>query len=177
MMSRIVQLESRVEVDHDTGEITRSSNSKVINLPQEPPYVKMYIDDISRLLDVPAGPRMVLYQLVRKLDYDGFISLTPAARERIAAACEIGVPTMSNYLTALCKSGILRHAGRGEYEMNPHLFAKGDWKDISKRRQDFELSISYSADGKRTVKGKAVPSQTAGTQIDLEDYLQTSKAR
>lgn len=177
-MGRIVQLETRTAVDHETGEVTRSEHSKVINLPQEPPYVKMYIDDLGRLLDVPAGPRTVLYQLVRRLDYDGFISLTPAARKRIAEACEIGVPTMSNYLTSLVQSKILKHVGRGEYEMNPHLFAKGDWKDISKRRQDFELSISYSADGKRVVNGKAVPSKAAGTQIDLEDYLKTGdKAR
>jgi len=163
-MARIVQLETKTEVDYETGEVTKQSHSKVINLPQEPPYVKMYIDDVGKLLDVPPGPRTVLYQLVRKLDYDGFISLTPAARERIADACQIGVATMSNYLTSLCKTGILRHVGRGEYEMNPNLFARGDWKDIAKRRQAFELSISYREDGTRVLKGRAVPVET---QLDL----------
>jgi hypothetical protein len=171
-MAKIIQLEQKIEVDYQTGEVSRTSDSRVINLPQEPPYVKMYIDDVGRLLDVPAGPRMVLYQLARRLDYEGYISLTPAGRERIAKACDIGVRTMSNYLTDLCKAGIIRHAGRGEYEMNPHLFAKGDWKDIAKRRLDFELSIHYSADGKKTIRGRALPSKTAGTQMDLEDFLQ-----
>mgnify|MGYP002717741625 CR=1 FL=1 len=169
-MAKIVQLEQKTEVDYETGQVTKQTNSKVINLPQEPPYVKMYIDDVGKLLDVPPGPRMVLYQLVRKLDYEGFISLTPAARERIAKACDISVRTMSNYLTMLSASGILRHAGRGEYEMNPNLFAKGDWKDIAKRRQDFELSIQYRADGSKVLKGRAIPSEPS--QIDLEDYLQ-----
>lgn len=158
-MAKILQLEQRIEIDHETGQVSRETNSRVLRLPQEPPYVKMYIDDIGKLLDVPAGPRMVLYQLVRRLDYEGFISLTPAARERVAKACEIGVPTMSNYLTLLCKSGILRHVGRGEYEMNPSLFAKGDWKDISRRRQAFELSIAYTADGKRELKGRVISDQ------------------
>jgi hypothetical protein len=169
-MAKIVQLEQKTEVDYETGQVTKQTNSKVINLPQEPPYVKMYIDDVGKLLDVPPGPRMVLYQLVRKLDYEGFISLTPAARERIAKACDISVRTMSNYLTMLSASGILRHAGRGEYEMNPNLFAKGDWKDIAKRRQDFELSIQYRSDGSKVLKGRAIPSEPS--QIDLEDYLQ-----
>lgn len=164
-MGKIIQIEQRTEVDYETGAVTKSTDSRVIQLPQEPPYVKMYIDDVGKILDVPPGPRMVLYQLVRKLDYDGFISLTPAARERIASACQIGVATMSNYLTQLCKTGILRHAGRGEYEMNPNLFAKGDWKDIAKRRQKFELSISYGEDGTRVVKGRAVPSET---QLELD---------
>ena len=68
------------------------------------------------------GPRNLLYHLVRRLDYEGFISLTPAARERIALACGIDVRTMSNYLTTLCKTDVLRHAGRGEYLMNPNFF-------------------------------------------------------
>ena len=127
-MAKIVQLEQKTEVDYETGQVTKQTNSKVINLPQEPPYVKMYIDDVGKLLDVPPGPRMVLYQLVRKLDYEGFISLTPAARERIAKACDISVRTMSNYLTMLSASGILRHAGRGEYEMNPNLSPKATGK-------------------------------------------------
>lgn len=169
-MAKIVQLEQKTEVDYETGEVTKQTSSRVINLPQEPPYVKMYIDDVGKLLDVPPGPRMVLYQLVRRLDYEGFISLTPAARERIAKACDINVRTMSNYLTTLSASGILRHAGRGEYEMNPNLFAKGDWKDIAKRRQDFELTVQYRSDGSKVLKGRAVPSEPR--QIDLEDYLQ-----
>lgn len=164
-MAKIIQIEQRTEVDYETGQVSRATDSRVIHLPQEPPYVKMYIDDVSKLLDVPPGPRMVLHQLVRKLDYEGFISLTPASRERIAKACQIGVPTMSNYITQLCKAGILKHAGRGEFEMNPHLFAKGDWKDIAKRRQAFELSIKYSEDGTRTLQGRAVPAET---QLELD---------
>jgi len=135
----------------------------------------MYIDDVGRLLDVPAGPRMVLYQLARRIDYEGFISLTPAARERVAKACDINVRTMNNYLTQLSKSGILRHSGRGEYEMNPNLFAKGDWKDIAKRRQDFELTVRYSANGKKTIHGRAVSSEP--TQSDIEDYIEERAAK
>ena len=39
--------------------------------------------------------------------------------------------------------------------MNPHLFAKGDWKDIQKRRSNFKLEILY-VDGKRELKGTPI---------------------
>jgi len=120
----------------------------------------MYLEDISKLFDVPAGPRVVLYQLVKKMDYEGFISLTPAARKRIAESCNLSVGAFNNYLTDLCKVSILRNIGRGEYEVNPHIFAKGDWKDISKRRQSFQLSVIYDKSGKRTITGKFIDEES-----------------
>lgn len=35
-MARIVQLETKTEVDYETGEVTKQSHSKVINLPRNP---------------------------------------------------------------------------------------------------------------------------------------------
>lgn len=172
-MAKVVQLEQKTEVDYETGEVKKHLSSRVFTLHQEPPYVKMYIDDVGKLLDVPAGPRAVLYQLARRIDYEGFISLTAAARERVAKACDINVRTMNNYLTQLSQSGILKHSGRGEYEMNPNLFAKGDWKDIAKRRQDFELTVRYNSNGTKVLKGRSIPSST--NQIDIEDYLEEAK--
>jgi len=154
-MAKVVQITERTVV-RDDGQILEDERSRVINLPSEPPFVKMYLEDISRLFDVPAGPRVVLYQLVRKMDYEGFISLTPAARKRIAESCDLSVGAFNNYLTDLCKVSILRNIGRGEYEVNPHIFAKGEWKDISKRRQSFQLSVIYDKNGKRTVTGQFI---------------------
>jgi len=165
-MAKIIQLEEKTEVDYETGEVVKLTNSRVISLPQEPPYVKMYIEDLGKLLDVPPGPRMVLYHLAKRIDYDGFISLTPTSRERVAIACEINVRTMNNYLTHLSKSGILKHIGRGEYEMSPHLFAKGDWKDISRRRTNFEMTVRYE-NGKRIIKGKSLSELPNKNNLDL----------
>lgn len=153
--AKIVQIEERITTNTE-GVVVEAEKSRIINLPVEPPFVKMYLEDISRLFDVPAGPRVVLYQLVRKMDYEGFISLTAPARKRIAESCSLSVGAFNNYLTDLCKADILRNIGRGEYEVNPHLFAKGDWQSISKRRQAFQLSIIYDKNGKRTVSGSFI---------------------
>ena len=162
----VVQISSSTSVDHGTGEVRSESREQVLRLPQEPPYVKMYLDDLGAVLGVPAGPRDLLYHLVRKLDYDGFISLTPGARERICDAADIKRQTLANYLNTLCKSGILKHRGRGEYEMNPQYFARGDWKDICQRRADFVMQVKYRADGTKEVTGRA-----SSEQLDLEDVI------
>jgi len=166
-MAKIVQITETKTID-ESGEIYHNETSTVINLPSEPPYVKMYIDDLSRILDISAGPRSVLYQLVQKMGYDGYISLTAAAKKRMAESCKITVGTLSNYLTDLCRANVLRNVDRGEYEMNPNYFAKGEWKDISRRRRSFELSILYGANGERKVRGKLVPFDDEETEPTFE---------
>lgn len=36
----------------------------------------------------------------------------------------------------------MRRVEPNEYEVNPHYFAKGEWRSISQRRQDYELTIT-----------------------------------
>lgn len=167
-MTKIVQISERTQIDHETGEVRQETRENVYRLPQEPRYVKMYIEDLGRLLDVPPGPRDILYHLVRRLDYEGLIGLTPGARQRICETANIKPQTLANYLTTLCKKNVLKHVGRGEYEMNPRYFAKGDWKDIAKRRSAFEMTVRYSPDGQRIINGKSVD------QMDIEDLLASS---
>lgn len=155
--AKVVQLATRETVHHETGQVVRTEHESVLRLPQEPEFIKLYLQDLSALLDVPAGPQSVLMALVRKLDYEGVITLSPASRERIAGALGIKVHTLANYITALCDKGVLKRTGRGEYEMNPHLMARGNWADILKRRQSFQMVVTYRPDGTRTISGGVEP--------------------
>ena len=56
-----------------------------------------------------------------------------------------------NALSALCKKEVFRRVAPNEYEVNPHYFAKGEWRTVAQRRKDFELRIRYTADGQRHV--------------------------
>jgi hypothetical protein len=151
---KILQVVETHMVDHETGTVKESTTEQVVRIPAEPPYVKLYLEDLGRLLDLPAGPRDILYSLARKMDYDGLISLTAAGRQRIADAHGLKIQTLNNYLSTLVKRDVLKLIGRGEFEMNPQLFAKGDWREIQRRRAAFTLTVTYSADGKRTLKGE-----------------------
>lgn len=158
---KIVQLVQREIVNHETGQVVRDERERVLRLPQEPEYVKLYMKDLAHVLNIPVGPQGVLLALIRKMDWEGIISVTAASRERIAASLGIKVHTVANYITVLCQHEILRRIGRGEYEVNPHLMAKGDWSEILKRRADFQLTVTYKPDGTKEVSGSVVPSNNS----------------
>lgn len=154
---RVVHRTDRTVASADTGEVVSYETLTVSRLPVEPPFVKMYLDDLGRVLDLPGGPRDILYALVRKMDYDGVISLTAAARQRICDAHGIKPQTFANYLQALMKADVIRMAGRGEFVMNPSLFARGAWEDVRRLRCGFEMVVRYDREGGKTVEGRTAP--------------------
>lgn len=143
-------------LNHETGEITHQTSTNVVRFPSEPPFIKLYLDDLSELMQLTAGEKDLLMELVRKIDYDGIISLNAASRKRICARLEIAPKSLRNRLYVMCKKEILLRLDQNEYEANPHLFARGDWKSICERRAAFELRIRYQ-DGERTVTTEEVP--------------------
>jgi hypothetical protein len=138
-------------IDHTTGEITTETTSNVIRLPQEPPYVKMYLDDLCQLMDVPAADRKMLELLLQKLDYQGFITLSPRFRKETATKLGIKDQSFRNILHRLCKSSIIRLHSTNEYEVNPKFFARGEWRHICERRESFEMKVRYSDKGREII--------------------------
>lgn len=135
-------------VNLQTGEIVETSSTNVFRLPSEPPYVKMYLDDLCVLISVPDSQKTLLLHLLRRLDYEGYITLSPRARKDISKTLGIADQTFRNRLNELCKSGLIKRVSTNEYMANPAYFARGEWKSICQRRQAFELKITYSEKGR-----------------------------
>ena len=62
--------------------------------------------------------------------------------------------SLRNSIGKLVKAGVIQNTGRGEYQVNPFLFARGEWKNIVEQRQEFTLKITYSKDGRKIVTEK-----------------------
>ncbi|WP_063657596.1 hypothetical protein [Candidatus Arsenophonus triatominarum] len=65
-MSKTVFRSEKSIVDTETGEIKRLESINTVRLPEEPPYVKLYLDDLVRINDLPKSTSKILYQFVRK---------------------------------------------------------------------------------------------------------------
>ncbi|MDD5503101.1 MAG: replication/maintenance protein RepL [Candidatus Thermoplasmatota archaeon] len=146
----------RVEtvIDVLTGEIV-SERKNVIAfnpMPPEPAYVKLYIEDLGKLLDLQSGHRDILLHVAATVAYDGLVSMTTLRKRRIAAALKCSIRSIDNAITEFVKREILLRLGRAEYELNPHLFAKGSWKEIRERRLQFTTRITYNAESGRTIE-------------------------
>ncbi|WP_162505848.1 hypothetical protein [Candidatus Arsenophonus triatominarum] len=101
-------------VDINTGEIISESKTTLSRYSSEPPYVKMYIDDICSMIKVPDSLKNVLFLMLRKLDYDGYMTLSTRYRKSMCDQLSIKDGTLRNRLALLVKKGFVLSEG----EMN-----------------------------------------------------------
>lgn len=132
-----------------TGEMTHSSTmvSYESKLPNEPAYIKLYIEDIGRLCDLTRGEIRVLVKLVARIGYDGKVLLPLGVKRTISEELECSLSAVSNALTALTNSGIIARIDGGVYGLNPNYFARGKWRDIYEQRKSLRTTITYTDDG------------------------------
>jgi hypothetical protein len=146
----------RVEtvVDVLTGELLLERKNVIAfnPIPPEPAYVKLYIDDLGKLLDLQSGHRDILLYVAANVAYDGLVSMTAMRKQRIATVLKCSVRSIDNAITEFVRRRILNRVGRAEYELNPNLFAKGSWKEIRERRLKFSARITYSLESGRTIE-------------------------
>lgn len=143
-MAKLERVERRI--DGLTGDVL-SEERNVISLrplPEEPAYVKMYVQDLGRVLNLQESHRDILLYVAAASNYYGIIALSSTTKARIAATVKCARKTVDNAIHAYLQTGILRRVGRGEYELDPHLFARGAWAEIRERRASFALTIDYS---------------------------------
>lgn len=162
---RLVRTET--QVDRTTGEIVRDASTVVDlrPLPKEPPYIKLYIEDLARLMGL-ANSEILLY-IAASIGYDGIVSLSTTRRARIALTCGVTEKTVRNAITHYLQAGVLRRVGRAEYELDPNIFGKGEWADIRERRERFRVELDYDPTGRREIRTRKLsPDEAARADVE-----------
>ncbi len=156
-MSKVERVET--VVDGLTGELLSEQRNVIAfnQMPPEPAYVKLYIEDLGKLLDLQSGHRDILLHVAANVAYDGLVSMTTLRKNRIAAALNCSIRSIDNAITEFVKREILIRVGRAEYELNPHLFAKGSWNEIRERRLKFTAKITYGSEQGRIIETSVEP--------------------
>jgi hypothetical protein len=140
---------------NENGRRLSEATSQTFLVPNEPTYVKVYIEDIIKLKCLPKGNSSVLYELIRYVDYQNEIHLNPRIKKRICERLGINPNSLNNALTKLIKSQVISRIDRGSFLLNPYLFAKGKWSDIRRLREQYlTLSIRYKGNGKKILSSK-----------------------
>jgi hypothetical protein len=154
-MSNVSKLVVNSMINKETGELIEETKCLTYKPESEPPYIKLYFQDIIVLNDLPAKSSTLLYEFARLLDYDGRVCLNSYFKKIISD--KLGYKNdkiISNYITLFLKHNILKRIARSVYCLNPYIFGKGSWGHISKlRSENIELQIRYTSDGKRIIKG------------------------
>jgi hypothetical protein len=172
MSGKILKHDSvRSRINQSTGEMELIESTKIARLDAEPPYAKLYTQDLAALHRLSPALGNLLQELAARMDYQNQIGLTPLLKKQIMA--EINLKTdgsLRNAITKLSKAKLIRSLDRGTYEVNPYFFAKGRWSDISKRRKNFMLQLEYSPQG-RKISSRSIP-PIALTVIDGDSHTQ-----
>jgi hypothetical protein len=127
--------------DYTTGEVKSDSRQQVGYFETEPNFVKIYLQDILYLKDVPKGLNAILYFLIRRIDYYNQIIINSAVKRQIAEETGLSFSRVNSAVTEFVKGKILIRKDVGIYTANPYLFGKGKWEDIKKIRTVVEYSI------------------------------------
>lgn len=141
-----VQVVERVSVDED-GIQTSSINQNVSSFEKEPPYVKIYLEDIGRLNGLDPSEQKLINELVFNMGYNNVVPSYKPVKETIAKNIGVSLSTVNRCIQTLYKKGVLIRKARGFYIMDPNLFGRGSWKDIKKIR----MTIDYDVDGTKTI--------------------------
>ena len=109
--ARVLTSTKTTHLDYSTGEVLSTEDVSVVRIPREPPYVKMYIEDLSRIVGLSSGAQSVLFELASKIDYEGIVTITKGTRNRIAERTGLKEPTVRNRISDLVAAGIMRKSG------------------------------------------------------------------
>lgn len=134
------QVTGEVLSDNVTTQIITSKGS-------EPPFIKLYLDDLILLCDLPTKSSAILWELIKNMSYDNEIALNSYRKKKIIETLDIKMSTLNNALSSFVKKEILFRVGPGTFIPNPYLFARGSWDDIAELR----MIVSYKA-GKREIQ-------------------------
>lgn len=138
-------------VINEQGELVSKRANRTLSWGSEPAFIKLYLQDVLYLSDMPKHHEKILYELLKRSTYagekDGMQVCLSAGIKRIISK-ELGLKnnrSINNALSNLVKGKILYRVETGVYNFNPYLFGKGDWQDIARLR----LEVNYD-----DIKGK-----------------------
>ena len=150
--SRKIRTYVSSKVVTDSGDVLSEKENYVISIPSEPNFVKLYIDAVMYISDMPTGVSGVMQCILKRLPYadaeEQGIMINKYTRTKIAEELGMSEDYVRKSITALVKGKILIHDDTTprscNYKVNPYIFGRGDWKDIEKLR----LHVEFNAKGK-----------------------------
>lgn len=157
-------------VMNEKGKMVSKRANQTLSWGSEPAYIKLYLQDVLYLSDMPTKHSAILYELLKRASYagdkDGMqVIINASLKRRIKET--LGFKNMSsvnNAITDFVKGKILYRVDVGMYNFNPYLFGKGDWQDISRLR----LEINYDDIKGKTFKTVCEYKENENGQLEMD---------
>lgn len=135
------------EVNDRDGDVISNRKVEMSMFETEPPYVKVYLNDIANLTGLNASEHSLIHELIYNMGYNNIVPAYKPVKEIMANKLGMKYNTLEKALKQLHKKGILIRKTRGLYIMDPNLFGRGSWKHVKKIR----MTIDYAEDGTKKI--------------------------
>jgi len=139
------------ELMDSDGKLSRTI--KFYSRASEPAYFKVYQESLNilrRLSFISVG---LLCDLVFLADYPqgqdaeqgGVIDLNPRVREDLLVRHNLSASRFQGILGQLVEAEFMVRVGRGSYQINPSICARGQWRDICSAGDMFQARYAHNS--------------------------------
>lgn len=129
-----------VIVDEESGEVKEEykHHTSMTKLPEEPPFVKLYLDCLSKFKDIQLSFNPILLEFLKRATYADedteiggeVLYLNKRLKQTIAKKCNVSLKRVEQAITEFVKKGYMYRIDVGTYQFNANLFGKGNWGDV-----------------------------------------------
>lgn len=151
----------------ENGDVISSTSTSIRSMPSEPPFIKIYLDDICKINNLAKKASTLLYALFQYTGYNTNQILLPAGLKHELMQ-EMGYKSMqslNNEISKLIKAEMLIKKSTGVFVLNPEFFGRGEWQSIKALR----MTIVYNAKGQKIIKSEPM-------QLTTADFIDEAEA-
>lgn len=138
------------------GEILEHIQDLTIPVGEEPPYYKVYLQDLSNVMGLNPTEKAVFEALCANMSFTNMVVLIKPIKEILCNITGKRFDTVKSAIISLTRKGMLIRKDRAVYLVNPKYAARGHWADIKALR----LTIEYNDEGRHVevvkVSSKAI---------------------
>lgn len=134
------QTKKKEEINGVTGEIVVSEEitEQIHKFPKTADFVMAFTKDLGYMKHLTKGEMLTLFGLLQIVNNENEIILNMAIKKRISNDFDLSIKSFDVQLSNLKKKKVIIQQDRGVYLLQPNLFGKGKWSDISKMRIGIE---------------------------------------
>ena len=142
MVGVVTHEDNVIVVDRETGEVIDITSSKTIKYKAGAHYLKVFCEHPLFREKMPHSTRTLLHAVASMVPYASLpsqcIHLSGAALEGIEKDYDLSTSTIKRGLKWLCEHDAIRRIGRGTYQVNPYLYARGPSRDVLKLQREWD---------------------------------------
>lgn len=104
---KIYQTETKTIIDHQTGEILQTEHNQKSFVEKEPDYVKLYLQDVARLKDLPTSASNLMTIIIKSMGYNNLFFAFKPLKEMFCEELNMPMNTLNKQIDNLRKAQIL----------------------------------------------------------------------